>query len=207
MSKTLKKTFSQSDVEILSENSLYSGFFEIKQLKIKCRLYQGGWSEAFSRELILRTPAVGVLIYDPTLDRLLMVEQFRVGCLKDEKNGPWALELVAGLIEDGETSSEVAIREAKEEANIKLDQLIPVCEYFSTTGGSSEKVSLYCAIVNLANIEEGVYGLDNEHENIRSVIIDRTSAEAAIQNGQINNAMSIIAIQWLKLNLDKLQLQ
>jgi len=47
--------------------------------------------------------------------------------------------------------------------------------------------------------------LESESENIRSIIIDRTIAEAAVRNGEINNAMSIIAIQWLELNLKKLK--
>lgn len=205
MRKTLKKSFFQSDVEILSENTCYSGFLEIKQLKIKCRLYQGGWSESFTRELMLRTPAVGILVYDPKLDKVLMIEQFRVGCLMDKLNGPWHIELIAGLIESGETSTEVAIREAEEEAGIKLDKLIPIYEYFVSPGASSEKISLYCGLIDLSTLEEGIFGLESEHENIRSLIIDRTLAEDAIKNGQINNAMSIIAIQWLCLNLDKLQ--
>ena len=204
MSKTLIKKFSLTDVEILSEKQLYSGFLELKRLKIKCRLYQGGWSEAFTRELMLRTPAVGVLIYDPKIDKLLMIEQLRIGCLEDEQNGPWPLELIAGLIKDGEDSADVARREAKEEAGIKLDQLTPICEYFNSPGASSEKTSLYCAPTDLSKVEEGIFGLECEHENIRSVVIDRTIAEDAINNGQINNAMSIIAIQWLALNLQSL---
>ncbi|PCJ42794.1 MAG: ADP-ribose diphosphatase [SAR86 cluster bacterium] len=205
MRKTLQKTFSQSDVNILSEKTCYSGFLKIKQFQLKCRLFQGGWSEVFTRELVLRTPGVGVLLYDSKLDKLLMIEQFRIGCLQDDQNGPWALELVAGLIEDGEGSADVARREAEEEAGITLNRLISVCEYYNSPGASSEKLSIYCALIDLSNIEEGIFGLASEAENIRSIIIDRSTAEAAVQSGQINNAMSIIAIQWLALNLHELQ--
>ena len=203
MSKILQKTFSSEDVKILSEATCYSGFLEIKLFNIQYRLYQGGWSEAFNRELMLRNPAIGVLIYDPKLDKLLMTKQFRIGCLEDKQNGPWALDLVAGLIDDGESVAHAAIREAKEEAGVELNQLISICEYFSSPGGSSEKISLYCALVDLANLEEGIFGL--ESEDICRIILDRTQAEDAIKKGQINNAMSIIAIQWLSLNLDKLR--
>ncbi|MDC1436008.1 NUDIX domain-containing protein [Gammaproteobacteria bacterium] len=205
MGKIRQKAFSNADVKILSEKSCYSGFLQIKQFKIQCRLYEGGWSDVFTRELMQRTPGVGVLLYDPKLDKLLMVEQFRVGCLQDQQNGPWALELIAGLIEEGENSQDVARREAQEEAGININELLPICEYFNSPGGSSEKLSIFCALIDLSSIEEGIFGLESESENIRSIIIDRASAEAAVSDGEINNAMSIIAIQWLALNVNKLK--
>lgn len=134
-----------------------------------------------------------------------MVEQFRIGCLLDQLNGPWALELIAGLIEEGESSQDVAKREAQEEAGININELIPICEYYNSPGGSSEKLSIFCALIDLSTVEEGIFGLESESENIRSVIIDRAKAETAVKNGEINNAMSIIAIQWLALNLNELK--
>tara|TARA_R110000772_G_scaffold168099_1_gene279888 strand:+ start:3519 stop:4145 length:627 start_codon:yes stop_codon:yes gene_type:complete len=205
MTETLNKIFSRKDVEILSQKTCYSGFLRIEQLTLKCRLFQGGWSQSFTRDLMLRSPGVGVLLYDPALDKLLMVEQFRVGCLHDNQNGPWAIELVAGLVEAGESSSDVAIREAEEEAGIKINKLLPICEYYNSPGGSSEKLSIFCCLIDLSTVETGFYGLESESENIRSLIIDRLSAEKAVRTGQINNAMSIIAIQWLALNIKELQ--
>ena len=205
MGKMIQKLFTQADVKTISEETCYSGFLKIKRFNIQCRLYQGGWSEPFTRELMQRTPGVGLLLYDPKLDKLLMVEQFRVGCMLDQQNGPWALELIAGLVEEGETSQDVAKREAQEEAGITLKELIPICEYYNSPGGSSEKLSIFCALIDLSDIEEGVFGLESESENIRSIIIDRARAEEAVRNGEINNAMSIIAIQWLELNLKKLK--
>ncbi len=205
MNKTIQKAFFSEDVKILSEETCYSGFLKIKLFKIKCRLYQGGWSEVFTRELMQRTPGVGVLLYDPKLDKLLMVEQFRVGCMLDQQNGPWPLELIAGLIEEGETGSDVARREAQEEAGVNINELIPICEYFNSPGGSSEKLSIFCALTDLSNVREGIFGLESEAENIRSIIIDRAMAEAAVRKGEINNAMSIIAIQWLALNFSNLK--
>lgn len=205
MSKKLpNKPFSSEDVKILSEETLFSGFLKIKQFNLQCRLYQGGWSKPFTRELMQRAPGVGVLLYDPKLDKLLMIEQFRVGCLLDQKNGPWALELIAGLVEDGETCQEVAVREAHEEAGLTIKELIPICEYFNSPGGSSEKLSIYCALLDLSSVEEGIFGLESESENIQSIILDRALAQAAVRSGEINNAMSIIALQWLELNLDEL---
>jgi ADP-ribose pyrophosphatase len=133
-----------------------------------------------------------------------MVEQFRVGCLGDQRNGPWALELVAGLVDTDENPEQVAIRETAEEAGLQVGALIPVVEYFNSPGGSSEKLSVYCAGFD-ADQETGIFGVIDEAENIRSCVLSREAALAAVASGRINNAMSIIALQWLQLNLAKVR--
>lgn len=197
--KSMTTDFSIKDVEILDNEVCYSGFMQLNKLVLKHRLYRGGWSASLQREVVHRAPGVGVLLYDPDLDKVLMVEQFRIGCLEDGQ-GPWKLELVAGLIDKDETAEDVAIREAGEEADAVIDRVIPVCEYYHSPGSSSERLSIFCARID-ARREEGVYGLDHEHEDIRTVILSREEAEQAIRDGVIDNAMSIIALQWLNINL------
>lgn len=194
-----KPAYGIKDVEILDNEPCYSGFLSVDLYRIRHRLFGGGWSGVFSREVLRRLPGVGVLLYDPDLDKVLMVEQFRAGCL-DNPGGPWVLELVAGVVERGESPQAVAVREAREEAGARIDRLIPVCEYYNSPGGSSERITIYCARVD-AGGAAGVYGLKDEHEDIRTVVLKRREAEEAVQAGRINNAMAIIAIQWLRLNL------
>lgn len=198
-----KPPYGIKDVEILDNEPCYSGFLSIDKYRLRHRLFSGGWSNVFSREVLRRRPGVGVLLYDPDLDMVLMVEQFRAGCL-DNPTGPWMLELVAGIVEDGESASDVAMREAREEAGASIDHLIPVCEYYNSPGGSSERITLFCAKAD-AGRESGFYGLKEEHEDIRTVVLDRREAEAAVRAGRINNAMSIIAIQWLSLNHEEVK--
>jgi ADP-ribose pyrophosphatase len=195
------RSFGLNDVEILERVALHDGFLKVARLKLRCRLFEGGWSREFTRELLLRGQGVGVLLYDPHLDKVLMVEQFRVGCMDDPVNGPWALELVAGLLEEGETPEDVARREVVEEAGLTVGRLLRICEYYNSPGGSNEKLSVYCGAFDSTRAG-GVFGVEDEAENIRSVILDRPEALAAVAAGRINNAMSIIALQWLQLNLE-----
>ena len=115
MTDESKPAFGLADVELLERQSCYEGFLRIDRLTLKCRRYEGGWSRVFQRELMLRHRGVGVLLYDPDADAVLLVEQFRVGCLDDGQNGPWALELVAGMIDTDESELEVARREVEVE--------------------------------------------------------------------------------------------
>lgn len=204
MSEPTGPAFGRADVEILETRVCYQGHLRVEKLLLKCRLFQGGWSTPFYREVLQREQGVGVLFYDPHQDKVLMVEQFRVGCLGDQHNGPWALELVAGLVDSDETPEQVARREAEEEAGLKVQHLIPVVDYYNSPGGSSEKLSVYCARFD-ASHETGIFGVVDESENIRSCVLGRQAALAAVASGRINNAMSIIALQWLQLNLEQVR--
>jgi ADP-ribose pyrophosphatase len=201
MSREAPTKFGHEDVQILGCSVCHDGFLKIDLLRLKCRLFEGGWSREFTREVLRREPGIGVLLYDRHLDKVLMVEQFRVGCLDDHSNGPWALELVAGLLEEGETPAGVARREVAEEAGVTISKVLPVCEYYNSPGGSSEKLTVFCAGFD-ATSTGGIFGVETEAENIRTVILDRAEALQAVASGRINNAMSIIALQWLQLNLE-----
>ena len=191
-------TFTVKDVEVRQRTTMYEGFFEVQELKVRHRLFEGGWSKPLSRELFVRNPAVGVLLYDPQADIVVLLEQFRVGAL-EEQTGPWQLELVAGIVEDGEGAEQVARREAREEAGCVPSRLIPMFEYLVSPGGSNEKMTLYCGIVDSAGLQ-GIHGLQQEGEDIRLHKLKFASALQEINGGYINNAATIMAIQWLELN-------
>ncbi len=193
--------FDQSDVQILAREQAYSGFIPVEVLHLRHRLFAGGWSEKVRRELARRPAAVGVLLFDPASEDLVMVKQFRTGAL-DAGHSPWMLEIVAGLAGPDEAPVDVAKREALEEANCEITEAVPVCEYLNSPGWCDEKVSLYCARVD-ATALQGIHGLDAEHEDILIVSVPLQKALNMIAAGEINNAMSIIAIQWLQLNKDR----
>ena len=119
------RQFGHNDVEILEEKTAWSGFWKLKLFRLRHRRFAGGWSEALTRELHCRGEAVGVLLYDPKLDAIGMVEQFRIGAAF-RAGSPWLLELVAGLVEEGETPAEVAVRETTEESGCVIQELLPV---------------------------------------------------------------------------------
>lgn len=194
--------FSTADVQIETE-TLYQGFLELQQLQVKHRLFEGGWSDTFQRELLVRAPAVMVLLYDPVQDAIVLIEQFRVGALKDQQ-GPWLLEMVAGMVDSGESLAEVARREALEEAGCEVLELEQLMQFWTTPGGSSEQMTLFCGKVNTAGIG-GVHGLDEENEDIRVHVISYEEALRALAQGIIRDASSVIALQWLQLHKDELR--
>ena len=202
------KIFDDKDVEIISRSLAHGGFLRIEHLQLRHRLFSGEWSEVFMRELQLKDPAVGVLLFDPDRDTILLVRQFRVGMFGESSEGShvgssWPLEIVAGMVVSGEQFEEVALRESKEEANCVPTDLIKICEYYNSPGGSDEKIILFCGRFDSRNAG-GVYGLIEEHEDIEVQVLNYSEAMGLIDNGEINNAMTIIALQWLQLHRQEL---
>ena len=190
-------------VELLGKSQRYSGFFRINGYRLRHRLFAGGWSGVIEREVFERGHAVGVLPYDPVADSIVLIEQFRIGALIAGMS-PWLIEVVAGIIEEGEAPEEVARRETLEEAGLEIRALMPMCRYLVSPGGSSESVLLYCGRVDSRGAG-GIHGLAEEHEDIR---VDRVAYEEAmhlLEEGRVTNSVSLIALQWLALHRDRVR--
>ncbi len=197
-------TFSSTDYRLETEETLYQGFFRMLRLTLQHRTFAGG-EISIRRELFYRDDAVCVLLYDPALDRVVLIEQFRVGAL-EHPDGPWMLELVAGIVEAGETPEQVAQREAVEEAGAALGPLEHIIRYVPSSGATREYIDLYCARVDSRPLG-GDFGLAHEGEDIRVHLLDAADAFALVSNGKIYNSPAIIALQWLQLNQTRLRQQ
>lgn len=187
--------------ELLENESLYSGFFQLNRYTFRNQLFAGGWSETFQREIFERGHAAAVLLLDPQKDVVVLVEQFRPGATDSESN-PWLLELVAGMIEQGEQPQNVARRESVEEAGCEINRLAKICEYLVSPGGTTERIWLYIGEIDSALVSE-YGGLADEHEDIKIHKLSVEDAFRRLDKGQINNAMTLIGLQWLKLNWHK----
>jgi len=196
-------TFNPDDVDVIERENVYQGFFTMQTLRLKHRLFRGGWSGEIKRELFVRGDAVAAVLYDPERDLIGLIEQFRVGALK-EPLGPWCLEVVAGMIESGETTEEVMRREIGEEANVHNCQLEYICNYLSSPGGSDERLHLFCALCDLSDAG-GVYGLEGENEDIRMLTFAADTVFDNLHDGRFNNAATLICLQWLQLNRSRLR--
>jgi ADP-ribose pyrophosphatase len=196
--------FNQQDVTVTKKVRRYNGFFKIDELSLSHALYSGGHSRVFSRELFERGDAVVVLPYDRHNDCVVFTEQFRVGALKREFS-PWLLEFVAGMFGENESPVDVALRELVEEANIhiKAEQLHFILKYLSSPGGTSEQIHLYWADIDSSKVS-GIHGLAEEDEDIMLHVVSREQALTLLAEGKINNASSVIGLQWLALNYQQL---
>lgn len=182
-------------VEVLERVERYEGFFGLSTFRLRHTLYRGGWSHEISRELFHRGACVAVLPYDPVRQEVLLIEQFRIGAL-GQKEPPWLTEIVAGGIEAGETPEDVAFREAGEEAGLALKTLHRIGSFFTSPGGTGERVTLFIGLVE-GPLEGGLHGLAEEGEDIRSFVLTLSDAEKAVESGVVDSMIPAYAIQWL----------
>lgn len=187
--------YAHEAVEARHDEPLQAGFFRLERRHYRHRRFDGSWSERVVREVHVRHDAVGVLLYDPGRDNVVLVEQIRAGAL-DDPCSPWKLEPVAGLVDPGETTAEVARREAQEEAGCEIDELIELHTYYPSPGACTERVTLYCGLIDSQGLG-GVHGLAEEHEDILVHVMAFAEAWALLERGAIDNAMALIGMQWL----------
>ena len=190
---------------IINNKQLYRGFFKLYRYELKHDLFEGGESPILARELLDRYHAAAVLPYDPVRDEIVLIEQFRIGAVEDA-TGPWLMEIIAGLLEPGETAEQLVHREAMEEAGCIISDVIPVHEYYSSPGSSNEKIQIYFARTDTEGLG-GVHGIDEEGEDIRVHVVSSDTAFDWLDQGRIDSAVPIIALQWFRLNRDKIRQQ
>lgn len=199
------ESFKDSDVIIESQETVYSGFFTIEKFHVRHPLFGGGMSETIDREMMDRGDAAALVPYDPVRDTIVLVEQFRIGALAAKAEHVWQLEIVAGVIDkEGENAENVAYRECEEEAGITPMNIRKILSYYPSAGGCSESIALYVGCVDSSKAV-GVHGVEEENEDIRVHVVKRETAIQWIEEGKIENAASIIGIQWLQMNYKMLQ--
>lgn len=193
--------YDKNDVEILACEPLYKGFFKCNKYTLKHKLFSGEWSAPLQREFFERGKAAALLAYDKQQDKVILVEQFRFGAMAGEQS-PWLLELIAGMIDEGEEAEQVVKREAFEEAGLVVGKCQFMLSYLVSPGGTTETLDLFVADVDSTNVE-GVFGLAEEGEDIRVHAVPRELAFEWVKTGKINNAATIIGLQWLELNREQ----
>ncbi|HYM04164.1 MAG TPA: NUDIX domain-containing protein [Stellaceae bacterium] len=192
-------------MEVLDRETVYQGFFRIDRYRLRHRLFAGGWSAELSREVFERGRAVGVLLYDPQSDAVVLIEQFRLAAQLAGFSA-WQLEIVAGIIDhDGESEADVARREASEEAGLAVaGDLVPIQRLLTSPGGTTETVALYCGRVDSQDAG-GIHGLAEEHEDIKVVVKRFREVRRLLRDGKIENAFLLIALHWLADNRSMLR--
>lgn len=191
-------------IKVKKHTRKFDGFYKIDELIFDHPTFSGEMIHDVRREVVVKLDAVAVLPYDPSIDKVLLTRQLRIASA-GKADSPWMIELIAGLVDNiNEPIINVAEREAKEEAGLNISNLISICDFFTSIGGSNEKLYLFLALTDLSKAG-GYFGLSEEHEDIEAFVVSREEAINMISNGEIETASTIIALQWLAMNWQRCQ--
>ncbi|MBL8395916.1 MAG: NUDIX domain-containing protein [Candidatus Accumulibacter sp.] len=195
----------EKDLEIIEREVCYQGFYRLERLRLRHRLFAGGMSPPIVREVIEKGDVAAVLLYDPRRDEVVMIEQFRIGA-RDDPRGPWLLEIVAGLIEPGETPEQVARREALEEAGCTVGELLPISRFYTSPAKTAQRTHLFLGRVDSSRAG-GLHGLAEEGEDIRVVRLAAAQALALAEQGRTDSSWPLIALFWFAGHRDEIRRQ
>jgi len=195
----------RDQVRVLEREQPFRGYFAVERQRLTHVLHQGGQSQPMIREGFLMGDAVVVLPWDPRRDRVLVIEQFRLAPALRGDPQPWLLEPIAGRVDPGETVEEAALREAREEADLTIRQLIPCFHAYPSPGAVCEFLYHYVGIADLPDDVAGIHGLDGEAEDIRGHLMPRDSLSAMVDARQITNAPLIALSLWLDARAGRLR--
>lgn len=203
---TWRSGLARDDVRPAGVETPYSAFFAIEEHRLAHRRFDDGWTPELLRAVFVSADASVVLPYDPATDRVLLVEQFRPGPWARGDANPWCLEVVAGRCDQDESAEDTARREAVEEAGITLGRMERIGSYYSSPGAMTEYLTGFIGEADLQG-GGGLHGLPSEHEDIRTIVLDRAEAMAAVATGEINNAHTLLPLFYLELHHGRLRAQ
>ncbi len=181
-----------SKVEILTEERMLTAFINVDSLTFRHETFAGGMSDPIERQIYRTRRACAVLIYDREIERLILVRQFRIPAHQSGEG--WVIELAAGMLDEGESPAEAAVREVAEETGYEVSRLEPISTCLTAPGLMTERIQIfYAEVVGRARVATG---LDEEGEDIETLGITGDEAQAMLASGEICDAKTIIALQW-----------
>ena len=193
-----------TNIQIENLKREYLGFFALNQVDLKYPFFDNSTSGVKSRTILMGSEASLILPYDPILDKVLLVEQFRIGPFCRGDKAPWVYEPVAGMIEFGEKPEDAAKREVFEEAGIQVTKLVKINSGYPNPGEATTYFYNYIGIVDLSDYSPGIYGVRDEGEDIRTHVCDFKE----VFNWSISNKLRVLPLNtmvlWLALNKLKL---
>jgi nudix-type nucleoside diphosphatase (YffH/AdpP family) len=205
VSDRLRRAVLSSDLRVEARKETYANFFAVEEYDMTWRRFDGSFGPVVTRAAFISGDAVTVLPYDPARDRVLLVEQFRVGHFARGDRQPWSLEAIAGRIDPGESPEEAARREAMEEAGLTLTELLPVASYYPTPGAKIEYLYTYVALTGLPDGCAIIGGEESEAEDIRGHLIGFGTLMEMVASGEVDNGPLILTALWLQRERGRLR--
>jgi len=178
---------------------VFDDFFQIEEVYLSYQMFNGTMSDSVRCLNFERGDSVAAVVLNVDTQQLILINQFRYPTY--EKGPGWTSEVVAGMLTPGEEPEAEIKREILEEIGYKTSNLTYISTFYTSPGGSSERIILYYAeVTNHDKIESGG-GIIEEGEDVEIVEIPLSELPAQISNGQIVDAKTIIGLLWLQNKL------
>jgi nudix-type nucleoside diphosphatase (YffH/AdpP family) len=187
-------------VDVMKKRTIYDGFLRLEEATLRYELFDGTMSEEVTLLNVERGDSVAAVVVDADNGNVILTNQFRYPTYS--KDGGWLLELPAGTVEQGQEPIDAMRRELIEELGLPVRLIRHIMTFYTTPGGSSERVWLYYAEVSQSDRVSAGGGLAAEGEDIQACLLREDEIAPAIGNGRIRDAKSLIGLLWLTARAD-----
>lgn len=202
----LRRVARSGDVTVTERADPLGRFFKLQGFDVSHRRFDEGHQGPLPREVFVGIDAVLVLPYDPVRDRVVLVEQVRMGALERGDPNPWMLEPVAGMIDAFEMPEQAALRETREEAGLDVT-LRHVSSFYPSPGNATDYFYCYIGLCDIPDVDRHTGGLETEQEDLRLHVLALDDALTHVQSGEIAAGPGIMLIYWLALHREALRLE
>ncbi|MCU0479610.1 MAG: NUDIX hydrolase [Anaerolineae bacterium] len=187
---------------IIHEQEVFKkAIFKVDEAQIQHTLPDGTMSPEITRLNFVRGDSVAVLVHDTVNNTFIFTYQFRYPTTKH--NLGWIHEIPAGSLPDGKDPQAHMREEMMEEIGYAVQELQYIKTFYVSPGGTSERIILYYARVTPKDQKSAGGGLAHEGEFVERVIMKVDDALKLLDNADVGDAKTIIALQWFKMNRKK----
>jgi nudix-type nucleoside diphosphatase (YffH/AdpP family) len=188
--------------EIRRQTRLFDDFFKIDEVIVSHQRQDGTMSPDQRRLVFERGDAVAITLLNLDTKSVVLVNQFKVPSLIGRRRDDpkttdgWITEAIAGMIDANETPEQAIIRETKEETGYQISNPRLISKFFSSPGGTSERIFLYFAEVHETDRIGNGGGLDGEDITVVQMPLNDLFEQLA--KGSIEEPKLAIGAYWLK---------
>jgi nudix-type nucleoside diphosphatase (YffH/AdpP family) len=182
-------------IEVERTRRLLDDFFRIDEIVLRYEKFDGRMSGPVRRLVLDRGDAVAALLMNTATGRVVLAKQLRYPTFA--RGAGWITEIIAGLVDDGETPEAAIRREIREETGYEATRIEPISTFYVTPGGSNERVFLFYAEADAPAGERE----RSDEEDIALLELDPAAAFRMIDAGEIADAKTIIGLWWLRERL------
>ncbi len=191
----IDRGMTSSRVEIYGRRTVLEGFLSVEEAELRFERYDGTMSRTVRRMSVHRGNSVAAVIVKLPERDVLLVEQFKFPTFDA---GPgWIVELVAGMVDEGESEPDAIRREIREEIGHEVAAVEQIADFYLSPGGSSERVTLFYAEVSDATVVDAGGGAAGSGEDIVTRVVAHADVEGLVASGGVHDAKTLVGLQWL----------